>query len=108
MNNHSLPHSFSDLIRQSELPVLADFWADWCMPCKTMAPSIHRLAEEMKGRLVVVKINIDQKPEIASLYQIQSVPTLMIFHRGTILARQSGSLPFEQIKQMVIPFLSAQ
>ncbi|MBP7459795.1 MAG: thioredoxin [Candidatus Delongbacteria bacterium] len=106
MPESHLPQSFEELIRQSKLPVLADFWAEWCMPCKMLAPIIHRLADELKGRLVVVKINIDTQPDLAASFQIQSVPTLILFRNGTVVSRQSGALPLEQLKQMVLPYLT--
>jgi thioredoxin len=95
-----LPKSLSDLIEQSEQPVLVDFWAEWCGPCHTVAPVIAQIAREYKGRLVVVKVNVDQKPAIAAQYQIQSIPTIMIFKGGRSLARQSGALPYGALKQM--------
>jgi thioredoxin 1 len=97
----ALPASFNDLVKQSEQPVLVDFWAPWCGPCRVVSPVVEQIAKEYKGRLLVVKINVDEKPAISAQYGIQSIPTLMIFHRGKVLMRQSGSLPYNALKQAV-------
>ncbi len=99
---NKLPPSFFDLIQQSELPVVVDFWAPWCGPCRLVSPALERLAKEFKGILVVVKINVDEKQHIAGQYQIQNIPTIMMFHKGTILMRLTGALPYESIRQEVM------
>jgi thioredoxin 1 len=96
-----LPKSFEDLVTQSEVPVLVDFWAEWCGPCHALAPTIEQIAREYKGKLLVVKVNVDEKQQVAARYQIQSIPTIMLFHRGRTLARQSGALPYPALRQMV-------
>jgi thioredoxin len=93
-----LPPGFEDLIRTSDLPVLVDFYADWCGPCKMVSPVIARLAGEYKGRLVTVKINTEKKQAIAARYSIQSIPTIMLFHKGKELMRLSGAYPYESLK----------
>lgn len=107
MNNSQLPNSFNDLINQSELPVLVDFWAEWCGPCKMMAPVLKQVAGEFKGRLMVVKVNVDEKPQVAAAYQVQGIPTLILFHKGRILARQTGAVPFERLKSLITGNLPA-
>lgn len=94
----TLPKSFNELVQQSDLPVLVDFWAEWCGPCRMVAPVIEQIAKEYKGKLRVVKVNVDEKPQVSAQYGIQSIPTLMIFHRGKILMRQSGALPYNALK----------
>lgn len=96
--------SFQDLIASSE-PVLIDFWAPWCGPCQRMNPSIKQLAAETKGRLKVIKINVDNNPAVAQAYSIQSVPTLVIFKEGKLLARQAGALSEPQLKAFVAPYI---
>jgi thioredoxin len=97
----ALPSSFNELIQQSEQPVLVDFWAPWCGPCHTIAPSIAQIAKEYKGKLLVVKINVDEKPQISAQYRIQGIPTIMIFHKGRQLMRESGALPYTALKSAV-------
>ncbi len=94
----TLPKSFEQLIQSSELPVLVDFYADWCAPCKMVSPIIARLAAEYKGRIVTVKINTEKKPAIAMRYSIRSIPTIMLFHRGQQLMRLQGAYPYDRLK----------
>lgn len=96
-----LPKTFNELIQESKLPVVVDFWAPWCGPCKMVSPALERLAKEYKGKLMVIKINTDQKPHIAGQYQIQSIPTIMMFRKGAPVMRLVGALPYESIKQEV-------
>jgi len=74
--------SLDDLIKISTTPVFVDFWAAWCGPCKTVAPSVKKLADEFKGRLMVVKVNVDEQPSAASRFQVQGIPALMLFKDG--------------------------
>jgi thioredoxin 1 len=94
----TLPTAFDELIKTHQLPILVDFWAEWCGPCKTIAPTIKQLAQEFKGRLTVIKVNVDQKPQIAAEYGIQGIPTLMLFDKGQVTWRISGALPYDQLK----------
>jgi len=96
--NNNLPNSFNDLIMQSELPVLVDFWAEWCGACKTLSPVIKKIAAEFKGRLLTIKINVDKKSHISAQYQIQSIPTIMMFKKGKSIMRLTGALPYETLK----------
>jgi thioredoxin len=97
----NLPKSFNDLIQQSDRPVLVDFWAEWCGPCRMVAPTIERIAQEYKGKLLVVKINVDEKPHVANQYGIRSIPTIMLFHRGKTLMHQQGALPYDRLKHEI-------
>lgn len=101
MASSNLPKSFNDLIRDSDLPVLVDFWAEWCSPCHALAPVIEQLAREYKGRLHVVKVNIDEKPHVARQFQVQSIPTVMLFHHGAALMREVGAQPYGNLKQRI-------
>jgi thioredoxin len=97
-NEKGLPPSFAALVEESEKPVLVDFYADWCGPCKMVSPAIQRLASENKGRFVTVKINTDRKQELAGRYDITGIPTIMLFHKGRVLMRLSGAHPYENLK----------
>jgi len=99
--NDALPKSFQELITQSELPVLVDFWAEWCGACKMVSPTIQKIASELKGRVLTVKVNVDQKQFIAAQYQIQSIPTIMLFQKGKILMRLEGALPYKALKSEI-------
>jgi thioredoxin 1 len=94
----NLPKSFDDLINTSDLPVLVDFYADWCGPCKMVSPVVARLAGEYKEKLVTVKINTEKKPAIAGKFAIQSIPTIMLFHKGRQLMRLQGAYPYDALK----------
>lgn len=93
-----LPNKFDELIKTNELPVLVDFYADWCGPCKMVSPIIARIAKEYKGRITTVKINTEKKPAISAQYSIQSIPTIMMFHKGRQLMRLQGAYPYESLK----------
>ncbi len=98
-NHGQLPASFFELIRSSEKPVLTEFWAEWCGPCRNVTPTIERLAREYSGRLLTVKVNVDAKPLIAQAYQVQGIPTIMLFWKGEPRMRLTGAYPYEAIRQ---------
>jgi len=97
--------SFRSEVLQSPLPVLIDFYADWCGPCKTTAPEVEAVARELEGKARVVKVNIDKSPNIAQSLRIQSVPTFMVFLKGRPVEAQAGALRRQQLKAMIEPFL---
>jgi thioredoxin 1 len=97
-----LPGSFFELVRLSELPILVDFWAEWCGPCRTVSPAIERLAREYAGRILTVKLNVDRKPAVAQAYEIQGIPTIMLFWRGEPRMRLTGAYPYEAIVQNLL------
>jgi len=98
--NH-LPGSFFELIRVSDMPVLVDFWAEWCGPCRTVSPAIERIAREYAGRVLTVKVNVDHKPNVAQAYEVQGIPTIMLFWRGEPRMRLTGAYPYEAILQNI-------
>lgn len=93
--------SFQELLAGSEIPLLVDFYADWCGPCQMMAPILEQVGAQLKSQLQVVKINTERYPQLASQYQIQALPTLVLFKQGHVVDRIEGVLPAEQIAQRV-------
>ncbi len=90
----------SDVLKSKE-PVVVDFWAEWCGPCRQVAPVLEEVAGELAGKVKIVKLNVDESPNTASKYGIQSIPTLMIFKNGEMTARQIGAAPKAKIVQWI-------
>jgi thioredoxin 1 len=93
--------NFESEVLNSDLPVLVDFWADWCAPCKMMEPILEELSEEYSHRLKIVKLNVDESRETASKYGIMSIPTMIIFDKGSEVARTSGAFPKENLCEWI-------
>jgi thioredoxin 1 len=91
--------NFQREVIESQKPVLVDFWAPWCGPCQAMGPVIKELAEEFQSRAIVAKVDVDNNPEIAGRYGIQSIPTLMIFQNGEVVDQSVGTMPKKVLAQ---------
>ena len=93
--------NFESEVLKSEIPVLIDFWAEWCGPCKAIAPSLEELSEEMSNKLKVVKINVDENPSTSQEYSIRSIPALMIFKDGEKISEKMGALPKSALESWI-------
>lgn len=90
--------SFSELVENSEVPVLVDFWATWCGPCVAMAPILEQIADTYEGKLKVIKIDVDKNQTLASNFGIQSIPTLLLFKKGEVVWHKIGGTTFTALK----------
>jgi len=95
---------FYELINGDQ-PVLVDFYADWCQPCKVVSPTVARIARELGDKIKVIKVNVDRNQPVAVRYGIQGIPTLILFKNGQIKWRQSGAVPREYILNGIRPFI---
>jgi len=95
--------TFEEIIN-SDQPVLIDFTAEWCGPCKMLAPVLKNVISKVSGKARIIKIDIDKNPQVAARYQVQAVPTLMIFKKGQLMWRQSGVLPEHEITSRLLHF----
>ena len=89
--------TFEDVAQHSPLPALVDFWADWCGPCKMAAPYVARVAAEMKGRAVVLKVDTERYPEIAARHRVQSIPNFVVLRNGQVVLQQAGVVSAEEM-----------
>lgn len=91
--------TFDEVVLQSDVPVLVDFWAAWCGPCRAIAPVLDQISAEQDGKLLIAKLNVDENPDIASRYNISSIPAMKVFDKGEIVREIIGAMPKPQIEQ---------
>ncbi len=102
---HVTDAAFEKTVLQSVTPVIVDFWAPWCGPCKMVAPTLDKLAKEFAGKVVVAKVNTDENPEWAQKYGVQGIPTMLFIANGKIIHRQVGALPERMLRETLSQFL---
>ncbi len=98
--------NWNEVILNSDIPVLVDFWAEWCGPCRMVSPIVEQLANSLEGKVKVSKLNVDKNPEIAAEYNIQSIPSLVLFKKGKEINRVVGLSPKEKYEKFVNNTLS--
>jgi len=97
--------TFNEVVASASEPVLVDFWAEWCTPCKMVAPILQEIADEQAGKLKVVKLNVDEAPDVAMKYQVMSIPTLIVFKDGVEVNRLVGARGKAQLLESLAAFL---
>lgn len=93
--------NFQSDVLQSDTPVVVDFWAEWCGPCKQIAPDLEAISEEMAGKVTIAKVNMDENPDIAAQYGVRSIPTLLLFKGGEPVAVQVGAVPKSRLTDWI-------
>ncbi len=102
---HVTDQEFEKVVLQSELPVVVDFWAPWCGPCKMVGPILDRIAQEQDGKLVIAKVNTDENPQWAQHFGVQGIPTMLFVANGKIVHTQVGALPEPVLKDILGQFM---
>ena len=97
---HVTFQDFEEKVLRSDIPVLVDFWAPWCGPCRMLAPTLEEIAAENEGKVAVAKVNIDDEMDLAARFGIASIPTMILFDKGTMAARSVGLQPKASIEKM--------
>jgi len=102
---HVTDAEFENTVMESELPTIVDFWAPWCGPCRMVAPTLNKLAQEYSDKLLITKVNTDENPEWATKFNVQGIPTMLFVSGGKIVHRQVGALPEPMLRDAVEQFL---
>lgn len=102
---HVTDAEFEQTVLKADLPVIVDFWAPWCNPCRMIAPVLDKLAIEQAGKLLIAKVNTDENPEWAGRYGVQGIPTMLMVYNGKIVHRQVGALPEKMMRDVIGQFL---
>ncbi|MFN2153396.1 MAG: thioredoxin [Anaerolineales bacterium] len=103
---HVTDAAFDKTVLQSELPVIVDFWAPWCGPCRMVAPILDKLAKEYAGKMVIAKVNTDENPQWAQKFNVQGIPTMLFVAGGKIVHQQVGALPEPMLRSVLDQFLN--
>jgi thioredoxin 1 len=103
---HVTDDAFEKTVLKSEVPVVVDFWAPWCGPCKMVAPILDKLAEEFAGKMLIAKVNTDENPQWAQSFNVQGIPTMLFIAEGKVVHQQVGALPEPMLRSVVDQFLS--
>ena len=103
---HVTDSAFEETVLQSKVPVVVDFWAPWCGPCRMVAPTLDKLAKENAGNLLIAKVNTDENPEWANKFQVQGIPTMLFVANGKVVHRQVGALPEPMLRDVVGEFMN--
>ena len=93
--------SFDQEVLRSEVPVLVDFWAEWCGPCRMISPALEEISNSLNGKVTILKLNVDENPATAAKYGVMSIPTLMLFKGGQLASRQVGAAPKQKLEQWI-------
>lgn len=102
---HVTDAAFQKTVLESSLPVIVDFWAPWCAPCRMVAPILDKLAKEFSGKLIVAKVNTDEDSQYASQYGVQGIPTMLFIAGGKVIHQQVGAMPERMLREAVTQFL---
>lgn len=102
---HVTDDAFETTVLKAKIPVIVDFWAPWCGPCKMVAPILDKLAQEYAGKVLITKVNTDENPEWAGKFGVQGIPTMLFLSDGNVLHRQVGALPEHMLRDVLGQFL---
>jgi len=98
--------SYNDLVVNSTQPILLDFWAPWCGPCKVLGPIIDELAQEYEGRAVIGKVNVDENPRLAQLYKVKSIPSIAVIHNQKLAQQSKGMIPKPNLEEIIDHYIA--
>ena len=93
--------SFNAAVLQSDVPVVVDFWAEWCGPCRMIGPALEEISNEMAGKVSIVKVNVDEEPELGAKYGVRSIPTLLFFKNGELTSNMVGAAPKSKLSSWI-------